>query len=95
MRFRTFGENLAELRMQKHLTQVELANIVGVTKQAINNIEHGISTPNVNTAAAIAIALDTTIDFLASTEDKRLWCKICSPEEEACDLKGEQNERTN
>lgn len=93
MGFRTFGENLAELRTKKHLTQVELANIVGVTKQAINNIEHDISTPNVNTAAAIAIALDTTIDFLASTEEKRLWCKIYNPEEEN-NLKGEPSART-
>lgn len=78
MTFRTFGENMTELRCRRKLTQVELANKVGVTKQAINNIEHGISVPNVNTAAAIAIALDTTIDFLASTEDKRLWCRISS-----------------
>lgn len=82
MAFRTFGENMAELRHRRQLTQVELANKVGVTKQAIDNMEHGISVPNVNTAAAIAIALDTTIDFLTSTEDKRLWCRIFSHEEE-------------
>jgi DNA-binding XRE family transcriptional regulator len=54
------------------MSQAELARKVGVTKQAINNIEHGISIPNVNTAMLIAIALGTTVDYLVGTEEKRI-----------------------
>ena len=69
----SFGQALEKVRTEKGMSQVALAEKVGVTKQAINNIEHGISVPNVNTAMYIAIALGTSIDYLAGTEDRKIF----------------------
>ncbi|MCC8069549.1 MAG: helix-turn-helix domain-containing protein [Ruminococcus sp.] len=68
----SFGNALTKVREAKGMSQAELARQVGVTKQAINNIEHGISIPNVNTAMLIAIALGTTVDYLVGTEENRI-----------------------
>lgn len=41
----TFGERLKDLRTKKHLTQSQLADALGVSKQAISQYENGIRTP--------------------------------------------------
>ena len=38
-----FGENIKALRTQKGLTQEQVAELLGVSKQAISRIEHGVS----------------------------------------------------
>jgi len=39
----TIGENIKELRLKKQLTQAELAEIIGVSRQAIQKYETGES----------------------------------------------------
>lgn len=51
-------------RVQKDLTQEELANMVGVTRQTIGMIETGNYNPSLNLCIEICKALDRTLDDL-------------------------------
>lgn len=51
-------------RIEKNLTQEELANIVGVTRQTIGMIESGKYNPTLNLCLDIAKALGKTLDQL-------------------------------
>nr|DAO19815.1 MAG TPA: helix-turn-helix domain protein [Caudoviricetes sp.] len=67
-----FGIRIAARRKEFHLTQQQLGDLVGLSKQAINDIEHGRRSTIVAKALAIADALDTSVEYLAGvTEDPR------------------------
>lgn len=51
-------------RVEKDLTQEELADIVGVTRQTIGLIESGKYNPSLNLCIDIAKALDKTLNDL-------------------------------
>lgn len=51
-------------RVEKDLTQGELADIVGVTRQTIGLIESGKYNPSLNLCIDIAKALDKTLNDL-------------------------------
>ena len=50
--------NLKEIRTQKKLSQQELANMVGVSRNTISSIETGKYYPTAKLALVICIALD-------------------------------------
>lgn len=53
---------MRELRAaREHMTQAELAGIVGVTRQTIIAIEQGKYSPSLETAFLIAAALDAPL----------------------------------
>ena len=56
-------------RAGKDLSQEELANIVGVSRQTINLIEQGNYNPTINLCIAICRALDKTLDELFWSEE--------------------------
>ncbi len=39
----TLGENIAKLRAEKHLSQAELAEKIGISRQSISKWETGVS----------------------------------------------------
>ena len=49
-------------RVAKDLSQEELANLVGVTRQTINVIEKGNYNPTLNLCISICKVLDKTLD---------------------------------
>lgn len=51
-------------RVQKELTQEELADMVGVTRQTIGMIETGNYNPSLNLCIEICKTLDKTLDDL-------------------------------
>lgn len=53
---------LKEKRIEKNLTQLELANLVGVTPKYIGFIENGERNPSLQVAQNIAKVLGSTID---------------------------------
>ncbi|WP_353893905.1 helix-turn-helix transcriptional regulator [Proteinivorax hydrogeniformans] len=51
-------------RVEKDLSQQELAELVGVTRQTIGMIESGKYNPTLNLCISICKALDKTLDDL-------------------------------
>lgn len=62
----SIGKNLEFFRKQQGITQAELAKRIGITRQAINSIEHDITVPNLRTAAAIAKVLGISLESIAN-----------------------------
>ena len=57
---RKFGKLLKELRNRAHLTQLELANKVGIDPSYVSKLERGADPPAREKVLAIAEALDLT-----------------------------------
>lgn len=61
----TFAERLREAREQSGLTQEQLAQKVGVTRQAVSRWEQGITQPDMEMLVALGNALQMNTEFLA------------------------------
>ena len=62
----SIAENILSTRMCAHLTQEQLAEAVGVSRQTVAKWESGETSPDLEHAAALAEALGTTLDALVS-----------------------------
>ena len=62
------GERIKELRLERVLSQKELADKIGVATNTISQYESGKSKTSITVLANLAIALDTTTDFLLGLE---------------------------
>ena len=60
----TLGEKIAENRRARGMTQEEVANLLGVTSQAVSKWENNNSLPDITLLPAIADLFETTIDAL-------------------------------
>jgi putative transcriptional regulator len=58
------ANRLKERRGELGLTQVELAERVGVTRKTVNTVENGIFTPSTTLAIKLAAALGLTVEQL-------------------------------
>ena len=56
--------HLKEVRAKKHLSQTELANMVGVSRNTFSSIETGQFTPTAKLAYILCIALDLKFEEL-------------------------------
>ena len=61
---REFKNVLIELRQKRHLTQDKLAEILGITKQALSHYERGVRYPKPETLEAIADYFNVDMDYL-------------------------------
>lgn len=59
-----FSEIFKALRLDKQLTQEQLAEILGVSPQAVSRWETGASYPDISLLPAIASFFETTVDEL-------------------------------
>ena len=59
-----FSEKLKKARRARRLTQLELANIVGVSKATVSGWERGANFPAVATLVLVAKTLHTSTDYL-------------------------------
>ena len=59
-----FQERLKELRIEKGLTQKQLAKELNVSEDSVYNWEKGRSEPSINDLIILATMLDVTIDYL-------------------------------
>ncbi len=64
-----FHEKLQELRIQKQLTQEELAATLYVSRAAVSKWESGRGYPNIDSLKAIAVFFSVSIDELLSGDD--------------------------
>jgi len=72
------GKNLTmkSVRAMKDLTQAELAEKVGVSRQTINLIEKGDYNPTINLCLRIAKVLETSLDTLFWEDDNHEETKL-------------------
>lgn len=66
----SFSVRLKSLRKAMNLTQPAVAEVVGVTKQSINDLEHARVNPSVPTLIALADLFDCSIDYLVGRSDE-------------------------
>lgn len=66
-----FKEKLKEARTQAGLTQLALAEMVGLTKQTITKYETGIREPDLVTLDNLASALGVNVDYLLDRPQKK------------------------
>lgn len=67
---RTVGQNVVEIRERLELSQVELADRLGVRQPSIWKIENSKAIPNGATLLKLAKALDVSIDDLVAGVDE-------------------------
>ena len=60
----TMGKRISDLRKQKGMTQEQLAQLVGVTPQAVSKWENDLSCPDISILPQLAEALGVTTDEL-------------------------------
>ena len=65
------GENLRTYRLQKGLTQEQVADVFGVSSQAISRWENGSAYPDVTLLPGIAMYFDVSLDTLLSMDKLR------------------------
>ena len=56
--------NLKKVRLEKKLSQMQLANMVGVSRNTISSIETGQFNPTAKSALILCIALDKKFEDL-------------------------------
>lgn len=64
MKNQNFGSMIATLRKEKGMTQLELAEKMGVTDKAVSKWERGLSFPDVSSLPKLAEIFDMSIDEL-------------------------------
>lgn len=71
------GETVRKLRLEKGLTQEQLAEAFGVTAQAVSRWENDLAYPDITLLPGLAVFFDTSVDCLLGMDDIRreeaLW----------------------
>jgi transcriptional regulator with XRE-family HTH domain len=65
-----FGERLRELRLERNLTQTELAARCGSNRPFISNLERGVKVPSLTMVLRLADALDCNVCDLVDVFDR-------------------------
>jgi len=69
----TINQNIRKLRLQKHLSQERLGELLGVSGQAVSKWEQGITSPDITLLPIIAECFGVTIDSLFSEASTRKY----------------------
>lgn len=62
----SIGERITDLRKDKKLSQGQLADLLGVSRQAVSKWENDASSPDTLNLVKIADVLDTEVEYLAT-----------------------------
>lgn len=65
------SQNIARIRTEKGLTQVELGELCEVDKSMIHRLESGNANPTVLTLKKIAAGLQVKVEDLVKVDDKK------------------------
>lgn len=69
-------KRIKKMRIERNMTQKELADLVGVSKSYISRIEHADTAPPVGTMIALAQALNVDFNAFFETEDPTAYLSI-------------------
>ncbi len=72
----TFGNRILKLRTQYHLSQTELAEMLGVTNKAVSKWETGKSKPTTNVIRKLSALFNISVDELLAWKDGEKNMKI-------------------
>ena len=64
-----FGERLARARKEKNITQEQLAELLGVSRQSVSRWESELAYPETEKLIELSRCLDTSIDYLLRGEN--------------------------
>ena len=62
----SIGERITELRKQQNISQVQLAKLLEVSRQAVSKWENDQTAPDTLKLIQLADILDTDVEFLAT-----------------------------
>lgn len=65
-----FRERLRETRIDRGLSQKQLAEIIKTTNSSISDWENGRSQPDLATIVRLALSFDVSVDYLLGLEDE-------------------------
>ena len=65
---KTLGTMIAELRKQRGMTQLELAEQMGVTDKAVSKWERGLSCPDIHSILKLAEVLGISVEDLMQSK---------------------------
>lgn len=71
-----FGKTITKLRHEHDMTQEELADVLGITTQAVSRWETGSTMPDLSLFPAICNLFDVTSDYLLGIDLERKKEKI-------------------
>lgn len=75
-RFEKFRYTLQNLRENRDVKQVEVANAIGIAPSSYSNYEQGLHMPDYTVLIKLADYFDVTLDYLLDrTETKLSWSK--------------------
>lgn len=84
-----FSQRLKQLRKDKHLTQAQVAERIGVTASMVSSYETDIRLPSYEVMLRIADIFGVSVDYLLGRQEKRSLDISELSEEEAsvvCDM---------
>ncbi|MBQ3086020.1 MAG: helix-turn-helix transcriptional regulator [Clostridia bacterium] len=65
------NERIKSLRLNRSMSQVELADRLGVTKQSVSNWENDNIQPSIEMLVKIAKVFNVSTDYLLSLDDRK------------------------
>jgi len=65
-----FADNLKSIRQERHISQEELAEIIGVSRQAVSKWEQGSGYPEMGKLLVLSKKLNVSLDYLMLGEIK-------------------------
>lgn len=72
----SIGEELKKLRLQRHMTQQELADLLFITRQAISSYETGKTTPDLQTLQRLGEIFNTDFIHLPSVKPLKNYSSL-------------------
>lgn len=67
---------LKEIRESKKISQLKLANAIGVGRTTITNYETGVSSPDIDTIIRIAQYFNCSVDYLLGFSNEQMFQPI-------------------
>ena len=65
-----FGSRLKKIRLERNMTEYELAKLLNVSDRTISKWEHGISSPDIISLKDIVTKLNVSTDYLLGLTNK-------------------------